>query len=420
MGESLTGLESNLWSRGPLWQVVTVCVLRGSLSASQVAAHLSSRLTYAPRWRRVVRPGLLGSRWLDDQEFDVSRHVTEHVATDLSTLPNIVTSVLGTPLPTDRPAWEAVVVSGGKRRTAVILRSSPALVDGYENIHLLQEALDDFPTPIETQTSAWVPEPEPTSDIAADAFTALVRGIRQPRSVLSAAQSGVNLAAEHVAHTLHPRTSVTQHVGSVQFEWDRIRRVRARHQVTAHDVVVSIVTGGYSRWLQAQGDAVTDKVAQIPLGTREADSLGSAIGSRVAPQWMALPVHTTDPVEQLGVIASLTRARIDSKVLVPARELESLAGFAPPTIASVAAGTVAAGRPFDILVTNIPGPRSTRHFGPHQMSACHHLISAPWQGVVTATITSYDNVASIDVVVPEASGAFVEGIRHTMSALESS
>ena len=47
---------------------------------------------------------------------------------------------------------------------------------------------------------------------------------------------------------------------------------------------------------------------------------------------------------------------MDTGQSVPARDIAELAGFAPPTLHAVAAGTVAAGRSHTVMVTNVPGP----------------------------------------------------------------
>lgn len=418
MGEPLTGMEAGLWARGTTWQVVSVCLLRETVTRSEVVAQLSDRIAYSPRWRRVVRPGLLGSQWIDDPDFDLGQHVRELVNFDFAGLPWAVADLLETPLPAGHPAWEAVVASS-RGRTALIIRSAPALVDGYDSIHVLQESLDDGPAPIRSEPVAWHPEPEPQSDLAADAMAAVVRSVRNPRKIFSRAQAGIGIAAGGLSRTVLPQGQSRQMVGSTSFSLDRINQVRDRHHVTTHDVLVSLVAAGYCAWLRATGQPVEDKIAQIPLATSETDVLGSAIGSRIAPQWMALPLTVADPHDRLMSIASLTRARIDSGRLVPAQELESLAGFAPPTIAAVAAGTVAAGRPFDILISNIPGPATSKYFGPARLVGSHNLIGSPGPASLTATLTSFHGAVSLDVVVPSMPESFIAGTVEAIARLES-
>lgn len=417
MGEPLTGLEAALWARGPAWQVVSVCVLRGAVTRADVVTQFAHRVAYAPRWRRVIRSAKLASQWIDDPAFEMAAHVREVPVDGLAELPGLVAGLLESPLPTGASPWEAVLVNGGPRRSALIVRASPVLVDGYDHIHLLQEALDDLATPIDPHIPEWTPEPEPTSDLAADALTTLIRGVRDPRRLLSRAQAGVELAADGLARAVVPHTSSRQFVGSLDVSLERVRQIRKRQRTTTHDVLLTLVAGGYAAWLTANGQPLTDKIAQVPLATREHDVLGSAIGSRLAPQWVALPLTFPDPLDRLQLIASLTRSRIDSGRLVSARDVSSLAGFAAPTVATVAAGTIAAGRPWDILVANVPGPETPKYFGTVPVTGVHQLIGAPSPAAVTATVTSYERTAAIGVVVPSLPEAFVAGAAETMAAL---
>ncbi len=417
MGEPLTGLESWLWARGPSWQVVTVCLLKGQVTRDNVIAQLADRISYAPRWRKLVKSGLLGSQWVDDPSFDIGNHVRDVPVADLSGITGTVCELLESPLRPDAPPWEAVVMTGGPRRTALIVRAAPALIDGYDHIHLLQESLDNTAVLFPDELPHWEPEPEPRPDVVADAWTSVLRGVRQPRKMFARAQAGAGLMADGVVRAVTPTVTSRQLVGSTEVPIDKLRHVRMRHRVTTHDVLVTLVAGGYASWLAATGQPVVDKIAQIPLATREQDVLGSAIGSRVAPQWVGLPLSLSSAVDRLQLIASLTRSRIDSGRLVSAHDLSSLAGFVPPTLTAVGASTVAAGRPWDILVTNIPGPATGRFFGTAAVTSCHQVIGSPAPGAATVTITTYQRMAALDVVVPTVPDAFVSGIMHTLEEL---
>jgi WS/DGAT/MGAT family acyltransferase len=393
---------------------VSVCLFRGSVTTAEVSALLAQRLDYAPRWRRIVSGSPLAQQWVDDPLFSVDRHVTEITASDIKGVTEIVSGLLDTPLQPDRPLWQAVVVPGS-RRTALVLRVSPALVDGYDAIHLLQESLDEFSAPIDPVLPEWTPRTA-EGGVAGDAMSGVLRTLRDPRAVLSRVRSRVDNAVDGLSRVVIPQAG-GQSVGSASVSVDRLRAIRRRHGVTTHDVLLALVAGGYRAWLESAGEPITDRIAQVPLATAEPDVLGSAIGCRIAPQWMALPLTLDDPVDALESIATLTAVRIDSRRLVPARELESLAGFAPPTLVAVGAATVTANRPFDILVVNAPGPSGRRYFGQSPMVSCHHLVARPSPRAVTATITSGHGTASFGIVTPSSAAGFATGIHRTVEAL---
>ena len=119
-----------------------------------------------------------------------------------------------------------------------------------------------------------------------------------------------------------------------------------------------------------------------------------AIGCLVAPQYVQLPVTAVTAAERLTAIATLTQARIDSDRLVPAAELTGLAGFAAPTIHAVAAAAVAAGRPHEVLIANVPGPATARWLGEQRVRALHAFASTIDDQAITIGVTSLDGRVS--------------------------
>lgn len=416
MGDPVRGIEAGLLARGPAWQVATVCLLKGEVGVPEVAAVLAQRLMYAPRFRQIVHQGVLGGVWVDDPSFAIERHVRELPLTDMAGMAPLVQALLAEPLAGDRPLWEAVVLTGVRGRTGLALRLNPALVDGYDNIHVLQESFDDFESAVDLQIPEWTPRPEP--DLGTDALTSVVRSLRSPGQLFSRVAAAAGGALDTAVRTVAPGQVKPQLVAATQVPLERVRRVRKQLRCTTHDVLLTLVAGGYAQWLAATGAPVVDKIAQVPLATREPDVLESAIGSRIAPQWIGLPLQLPHAADRLAHIASLTRARIDSGRLVTASDLEGLAGFAPPTLAAVAAGTIVAGRPHDVLICNVPGPYGPKYFGPAALVSCHQLVGLTGPAEVTVTITTHNGTAGFGVVVPQLPGAFAQGITGALTELE--
>lgn len=416
MGEPVTGIEAALLARGPAWQVATVCLFKRELTVGEVAAALEQRLQYAPRFRQIVKPGVLSGLWIDDPRFVMDRQVRELPLSDLGHTAALVEGLLSEPLATDRPLWEAAVLTGVRGRTGLVLRLNPALVDGYDNIHVLQESLDDFESAVDLHVPEWTPRPE--TDLGTDAMTAVMRNLREPGRLFSRVAAGFGGAVDTAVRSAVPGQARPQLVGATRVPLARVRQVRQRFRCTAHDVLLTLAAGGYADWLVASGLPVTDKVAQVPLATKEPDVLESAIGARIAPQWIGLPLTVPLAADRLTLIASLTRARIDSGRLVPVADLEGLAGFAPPTLAAVAAGTTIAGRPHDILISNVPGPYGQKFLGPASLVSCHQVVGLTGPAEASVTITTYAGTAGFGIVVPEVPAAFAQGITRTLAELE--
>ena len=137
------------------WKQAFVCLLDSPLSREQLLDRVNERIGYAPRFRRVVA-GWPRPTWVDDDGFMASGHVREDRLQPGKQLQDWLAGRLAVPFDRDHPLWEAWLVHGVARgRPAVVVLSHPALVDGYDNVNLLQEVLDEHPTPIGQEAPVW-------------------------------------------------------------------------------------------------------------------------------------------------------------------------------------------------------------------------------------------------------------------------
>jgi WS/DGAT/MGAT family acyltransferase len=365
------------------WQQAVVAVLSGPLSRQELIDRISDRLDYAPRFRRLVS-GWPVPGWIDDPNFSVGGHVREDALAPGQRLEEWLGARLAAPLERTHPLWEATLVQGiGPGTQALVLRAHPALVDGYDNVHLLQELFDTAPGSIGVPPHEWEP-----ADTAPPGLADLVTGLTDPLKVVSGAATGLLGMVENAVRSLaaSPRP---QHVAGVEVDLDVLAEVRATFGCTTHDVLVSLAAAGVRGWLADHGRELADPVALVPLGVQEPAVLESAIGCRVAPSWLGLPVTPASAAERLRTVATLTRARTDTGLSVPARDLVELAGFAPPTLHAVAAGTVAAGRPHTVMVANVPGPAEDRYLGRAKLRQVYALTATTDDQQVNVSITSY-------------------------------
>src|SRR5436305_679877 len=73
---------------------------------AELRDHIAARLDRAPRYRvrlAHVPMGLHEPAWVDDEDFDIARHVLH---TRARRLEHVVEAVLSVPLERDRPLWE--------------------------------------------------------------------------------------------------------------------------------------------------------------------------------------------------------------------------------------------------------------------------------------------------------------------------
>lgn len=393
------------------WKQAFVFLLDRPVTREQLVDRIADRIDYAPRFRR--RPGGWPlACWQDDPDFLISGHVREDALTPGATLQQWLATRLDTPSDLAHPLWEAWLVNGAAGALpALVVFSHPALTDGYDNVHLLQELFDEQPVTIAPTQERWRPGPS-----AGPAWTELASRLGNPLQAVREVGAGLTGLMENAVRGLSasPRT---HHVAGVEVDLDTLRRVRQRYRCTTHDVLLAIATAGVRGWLIDTGGVLEDQVALVPLAVTEPDLLGSAIGARVAPQWIALPVTEPSPSARLEAIATLTQVRQDSGLSVPAAALRDLAGFAPPTLHSLAAGAVAAGRPHTVWIGNAPGPSQPRYLGSARVVGTYCLLATTDEQRCTVSISSYRHRVTIGVTARHEVRHFARDVSGELGAL---
>ncbi len=353
MSDPVTVTEAALLARdqeSQPWQQAVVAVLSGPIDRQELIDRVAERIGYSPRFRRLVDGWPLPG-WVDDPNFTVSGHVREAALVPGQRLEDWLSQRLAMPLDRTHPLWEATLVHGvGPDRQALVVRIQPALVDGYDHVHLLQELFDTEPADLPGAAEDWQPAPSRPLGVAG-----LLGGLDDPLAAVAGAATGLLGMVENAVRTFaaSPRP---QHVGGVEVDLDVLAEVRDAFACTTHDVLLCLATAGVRGWLIDHGRELDDPVALVPLAVQEPAVLESAIGCRIAPSWLGLPVGVVSAAERLRTIATLTRARTDTGLSVPARDLVELAGFAPrPCTPSPPARSPQAGRTPSWCAT-CPGP----------------------------------------------------------------
>lgn len=372
------------------WQQVFVLLLAGGLSRAELIARIGERICYAPRFRRRVE-GWPIAAWVDDPTFHVAGHVREQRLPADQSLEQWLADLLNEPLDAEHPLWQAVLLDEvAPGRQALIVRCHPALVDGYDHVHLLQELLDDQPTAEVGPEPSYQPQPAPGLDTA-------LAGLRDPLQAAGEVVGGLFGLVENTVRSVSVAERA-QHLAVAEVELAALKVVRNGFACTVHDVVLALVTAGLRGQALRRARAGSDPVALVPLAISEPAVLESAIGCRIAPSWLSLPVSEPSAAERLSAIATMTRVRADSGQCVRVPELVELAGFAPPTLHAVTVGSVGAGRAHQVLVADVPGPQRACYLGTALVEEVFGFASTTDAEEVSVGVTSYRGRLSLAAV----------------------
>jgi WS/DGAT/MGAT family acyltransferase len=206
-----------------------------------------------------------------------------------------------------------------------------------------------------------------------------------------------------------PRVSfnrpVTPHrrVGFASVPFADIHDIKQASGTTVHDVVMAICAGGVRHWLSARGELPTEPLlAAVPVLVRtDADDLADHVSMMIAP----LPTNETDPRRRLARAHEAMRIAKERHHAVPANLIQDMTRYAPPAVAGLAARLVGAipidemaSPPFNLTISNVPGPRHAVYCAGHRLVA-NYPLSVISAGVgLHISLVTYDGELHLGVV----------------------
>jgi WS/DGAT/MGAT family acyltransferase len=127
---------------------------------------------------------------------------------------------------------------------------------------------------------------------------------------------------------------------------------------TVNDVVLAVVSGALRRFLVRRRVDVDglELRAMVPVSVRAEHERGG-LGNRVAGWLTPLPVGEGDARRRLACVREQTKHLKDSKQAMATETLASVTDWTSSTVLSVAIQLALRVRPFNLVVTNVPGPQ---------------------------------------------------------------
>ena len=424
----------------------------GAIDIDRVRAHIESKLQYIPRYRQ--RLGYVPYNrfpvWLDDDAFDFDYHVRHtslpRPGTD-EQLKVLAGRIVSQQLDRSKPLWELWVVEGLEGdRFAIIAKIHHCMIDGISGVDLTTILMNVVPTSDIEPSPEWHARPAPTpAELAVSEIARTTRkAIDNLTSVAEATRSGREVVGQ-LAHRasaignslrsgwLKPAalTPINTEIGpNRRFDWtevelDRVKAIKNALGGTLNDVVLATVAGAVRHFLEVDRDYSTDGIefrAMAPVSVRRPTERGT-LGNQVAMWLVNLPVSEPDPVKRLEAIRRETEHLKKTDQALGAAMLVDLSRGTPIPLLSIANRLVSnAVRPFNMTVTNVPGPQFPMYLLEAKMLANFPIVPLWARHGVGVALFSYDGRllwgihADYDVV-PD-TDAFIESIHHSLRLLE--
>ena len=374
----------------------------GTIDIERIIEYVGSRLYRIPRYRQRVQPAPVRSHpiWVDDPHLNLRYHV-RHTRLPRPGSERILkrtcARILEQPLDLGKPLWEVWVVEGLEGdRLALVSKTHHCMIDGVSGVDLLTVLMTPQPSEKVEPPPVWLARRAPSAlEYAAGE---LARGVGAPlrladglRRVARNEQGARDELFERLRATARLAASTVSLAAPVpfnqpvgphrRFDWlpmslDEIDAVRAKLGGTVNDVVLAVVAGAMRRYLkkarQTDVDTLDFKV-MAPVSVRDGGERGR-LGNRVAAWFVPLPLAERDAVKRLAHVRETTERLKRRHEALGAETLTQALEWLGSTPISLGARLLERAAPFNMVVTNVPGPSRPLYLLGARMLEAHPMV----------------------------------------------
>ena len=360
----------------------------------ELRRHVADRMPRAPRYRQKVSPAPLAidaPSWIDDEGFDIARHVSPAASADLD---EAVGECMSRQLDRDRPLWEMRIAERlNDGRIGVIGKAHHCMVDGIAAVELASLLLDPEADAVEAEDDGWRPDPPPPAPARfVDAVGAKAKGqLRLARAAAGVLLSPARVAAlpgqllgalDPAGRALRPATPVEplnlplsrrRRLARAERPLDDLRRIKARFETTVNDVYLAAAAAAVRELLIDHGHEPVALKAMVPVSVR-GDGRPDELGNRISFMFVELPCDEPDPERRLRrVRAATAEAKRGGDAGIGDLALK-LAGSSPRRVQRLVSRVMASPRMFNLVVSNIPGPSEPMYMAGCELKEAYPVV----------------------------------------------
>jgi WS/DGAT/MGAT family acyltransferase len=356
----------------------------GGIDIDRIRDYVESRLHLIPRYRQRLAHTPIGQHpvWVDDAHFNIDYHVRHSALPkpgDARQLKRLAARLIAQHLDRQKPLWEIWILEGlaDPAHFVMISKVHHCMVDGMSSVDLLKVLLTLEPTRAFEPPSRWLPRPAPSrwrlaidaveryARLPLDIVTSLPRIWLGASDASSAFRAALNVVRDSFGTGLRVSdTPLNQRIGPhrrldwVTMDLAAVKAVKKRLGGTVNDIVLATVAGAVRRFLKRRGVDVAsiDFRVMAPVSVRT-ENHQDTLGNQVSGWTVSMPIHERDPLRRLEAIRTTTEHLKDSKQALGAAALTQVGEWTPSTLLALGARLAVTAIPFNLIVTNVPGPQ---------------------------------------------------------------
>ncbi len=369
--------------------------------------HIASRLCRAPRYRQRIASvpfGLNAPIWVDDESFDVDRHVVRSSAT---TLRELADSCMSTQLRRDRPLWQICIADRLETgRIGLVGKVHHCMVDGIAAVELGSLLLDPTPDPPSEEDDRWSPSKAPGAARRLlggilDLIRAEASLVKLPARVVSSpgriaefvepARRARDALAESM-RAAEPREPVNQPItGARHLAWfsrplEDLKRAGRPLGASVNDVLLASAAGGIRGYMRSHDRDPVPLKTMVPVNVREGDA--SEFGNRISFVFIDLPCDEPDPIRRLQDIRLEMTERKEAGLPEGGDTVMAAIKYMPRPAQHAISRMIASPKTFNLTVSNIPGPRQRMYMRGCELVAAYPVVPIADKHAVSIGMTT--------------------------------
>ncbi len=412
-----------------LMMIVGVWLLTPAVPLQALRERVQDKLLQYERFRQKAVTDAVGALWVDDDGFDIERHVVEQTLqpepgeTERQALQRLCGDLANTALDARHPLWQFHLVPHYEGGSALVARVHHCIGDGIALISVMMSITDGGADPPrrrrklapvgssdEPAEHDWLADAvlKPLTDITVKAIGMYGHGMGRSMEMLAnpqhllgrvdVARTGLQVVNDIAALAVMPDDSPTllkgKPMGRKVVAWsepmplDEVKAVGKGLGCTVNDVLLSCVAGAIGGWLADQGQDPTGREirAMVPVNLRpieEAWKLGNRFG--LAP--LVLPVGIANPVERVHAVHRRMDELKGSYQPLLAFAVLSVSGLFVKPVQDAVLGLFA--KKATAVMTNVPGPAQPLRFCGSTLRQTMFWVPASGDIGVGVSILSY-------------------------------
>jgi len=381
-----------------LMMIVGVWLLQPSITLDALRARVADKLLKYPRFHQRVVQDTMGASWVEDESFDIKRHVVpaslprHRKGGERAALQALCGELAGVPLDPRRPLWQFQLIENYDGGSALIARVHHCIGDGIALISVMLSITDGGSDPPQRRKREqpapdegdWLSDSvlEPLTGLARKAVALAEDGVEKSLETLANPQQGVagsiemartayQVLSDAAAIALLDDDSPTRLKGKPDgrklVAWSEpmplvdVKTIGKGLGCSINDVLLGCVAGAIGGYLRDKGDDTTGQEirAMVPVNLRplsEAWKLGNRFG--LAP--LTLPIGIVNPIERVYAVHRRMAELKGSYQPLLAFVILSITGLTIKPVQDAVLNLFS--KKTTAVMTNVPGPAEPLKF----------------------------------------------------------